>query len=308
MAAQSEPAALPVTPVVVEPRFEPPPTPEPKVTPPPVQQSEESKARIAKLESEKARLQADLTDARAELKAAKSQTTSAGGMLKEERERTAAEKQALEARIATLIAEKDRAEASRDQARITLASARARLEIYESTIREGAPVESAALQEALREAQKKVDMTVRAFAVIEQESGRVRNQLSGTDVQSLKADLETTRQALTTAQNDLVAEKNRSNNLARELARARPGALVVIDDSPGLAPPTAPYAANTDWAEAPAPDADAKIHVVADGENLSAISKLYYGTANRWMEIYAANRDVMKNENHLAPGMKLRIP
>jgi nucleoid-associated protein YgaU len=47
---------------------------------------------------------------------------------------------------------------------------------------------------------------------------------------------------------------------------------------------------------------------VADGENLSVISKRYYGNAGRWMEIFNANRDIMQNENSLAPGMKLRIP
>lgn len=59
--------------------------------------------------------------------------------------------------------------------------------------------------------------------------------------------------------------------------------------------------------ETPAP-ALPRIHTVTSGETLSAISQRYYGTPNRWQEIFNANRDVMSSPNQLALDMKLRIP
>jgi nucleoid-associated protein YgaU len=72
--------------------------------------------------------------------------------------------------------------------------------------------------------------------------------------------------------------------------------------------PTRPSAAPANRPDSAAPYIEAKVHTVADGENLSAIAKRYYGNAGRWMEIFNANRDILQNENSLSPGMKLRIP
>jgi len=51
-----------------------------------------------------------------------------------------------------------------------------------------------------------------------------------------------------------------------------------------------------------------RFHVVAEGETLTRISMRYYGTSTRWEEIYDANRDVLKGQNALRPGQRLRIP
>jgi nucleoid-associated protein YgaU len=65
---------------------------------------------------------------------------------------------------------------------------------------------------------------------------------------------------------------------------------------PGAPPPTGPSAMRR--------------HVVAQGEGLFAIARKYYGTASaaKTKAIYEANRDVMKNEGDLRPGMELKIP
>ena len=55
---------------------------------------------------------------------------------------------------------------------------------------------------------------------------------------------------------------------------------------------------------APAP----RTHVVAPGDTLGKISRLYYGTANRWPEILAANSDVLRDERSLVVGRILKIP
>ena len=51
-----------------------------------------------------------------------------------------------------------------------------------------------------------------------------------------------------------------------------------------------------------------KIHIVQKGDTLSSISAKYYGSANQWRKILAANRDNLPNPNRLTPGIKLIIP
>ncbi|MBL8057144.1 MAG: LysM peptidoglycan-binding domain-containing protein [Anaerolineales bacterium] len=62
-------------------------------------------------------------------------------------------------------------------------------------------------------------------------------------------------------------------------------------------------------AEAAALRAKWQRHTVAAGETLSHISLKYYKTANRWQEIYEANKDVIgDNHNLIKPGQELVIP
>ncbi len=51
-----------------------------------------------------------------------------------------------------------------------------------------------------------------------------------------------------------------------------------------------------------------RIHTVAEGDSLTRISTRYYGTPNRWQDIYDANGDTLKGASSLKPGQKLRIP
>jgi len=52
----------------------------------------------------------------------------------------------------------------------------------------------------------------------------------------------------------------------------------------------------------------ARMHVVASGDSLSKISQRYYGTANRWQEIYNANAGKLGPNGILRVGTELRIP
>ncbi len=52
----------------------------------------------------------------------------------------------------------------------------------------------------------------------------------------------------------------------------------------------------------------ARMHVVASGDSLSKISLRYYGTANRWQEIYNANTGKLGPNGVLRVGTELRIP
>lgn len=49
-------------------------------------------------------------------------------------------------------------------------------------------------------------------------------------------------------------------------------------------------------------------HVVQAGESLSKIAKVHLDDANRYMDIFNANKDQLKDPNLIHPGQKLLIP
>lgn len=92
--------------------------------------------------------------------------------------------------------------------------------------------------------------------------------------------------------NKLVETKNTINQIALEKPAAAapfPGA-----SAPGMAGSPLP--------------AGARIHEVVSGETLSKISKHYYGDANKYMKIFEANKDILKDPDLIKVGQKLKIP
>ncbi|MGJ8625011.1 MAG: peptidoglycan-binding protein LysM [Yoonia sp.] len=53
---------------------------------------------------------------------------------------------------------------------------------------------------------------------------------------------------------------------------------------------------------------DAVFHTVESGENLSAIAKKTLGSANRYTEIFEANKPMLTDPDKIYPGQVLRIP
>lgn len=53
---------------------------------------------------------------------------------------------------------------------------------------------------------------------------------------------------------------------------------------------------------------EATYYDVKSGDTLSKIAKQFYGDANRYHEIFEANRPMLKNPDEIYPGQKLRIP
>jgi nucleoid-associated protein YgaU len=47
---------------------------------------------------------------------------------------------------------------------------------------------------------------------------------------------------------------------------------------------------------------------VKSGESLSKIAKRVYDDGNKYMKIFDANKDVLKDPNAIKPGQKLKIP
>lgn len=50
------------------------------------------------------------------------------------------------------------------------------------------------------------------------------------------------------------------------------------------------------------------VHKVAKGENLSVIAKKYLGNANKYMDVFNANKDILKNPDLIQVGQELKIP
>ena len=50
------------------------------------------------------------------------------------------------------------------------------------------------------------------------------------------------------------------------------------------------------------------IYEVQGGDSLSKIAKRHYGDPMKYMEIFNANKDILKDPNMIHPGQKLRIP
>jgi nucleoid-associated protein YgaU len=61
-------------------------------------------------------------------------------------------------------------------------------------------------------------------------------------------------------------------------------------------------------AEAPKGETVTRTYTVVAGDNLSKIAKKIYGDANRWKEIFEANRGIIKNPDLIHPGQALKIP
>ena len=80
------------------------------------------------------------------------------------------------------------------------------------------------------------------------------------------------------------------------------------------APPAAPVRAVAAPPARPAPaavpaaPAAGRTHTVQPGDTLSKLAQKYYNNRARWHDIYAANRNVMKNEADLHVGTELKIP
>lgn len=51
-----------------------------------------------------------------------------------------------------------------------------------------------------------------------------------------------------------------------------------------------------------------QMYTVVRGDSLSKISKHFYGNANRWREIFDANRDKISDPDLIQPGQVLKIP
>ena len=71
---------------------------------------------------------------------------------------------------------------------------------------------------------------------------------------------------------------------------------------------TANISVDPSRAPAAAPASADKTYTVKAGDTLSAISKQFYGSANDYMKIFEANRNILSDPNKINPGQVLNIP
>ena len=106
-----------------------------------------------------------------------------------------------------------------------------------------------------------------------------------------------------------------SNQIARgDSPFARPEmAFMSSGDKPGDKPkPDFSNVKSGSSSTAPPPAApkaaEPRTYTVVAGDNLSKISKKFYGDANKWTKIFEANKDTIKNPDLIRVGQVLRIP
>lgn len=56
------------------------------------------------------------------------------------------------------------------------------------------------------------------------------------------------------------------------------------------------------------PEPESQMYTVVRGDNLSRISKQFYGTPNKYMLIFEANKPMLNHPDKIYPGQVLRIP
>ena len=67
-------------------------------------------------------------------------------------------------------------------------------------------------------------------------------------------------------------------------------------------------AAVDDQINAAEPAPEATFYEVKSGDTLSKIAKQFYGDANKYPQIFEANRPMLKDADEIYPGQRLRIP
>jgi LysM repeat protein len=119
--------------------------------------------------------------------------------------------------------------------------------------------------------------------------------------------VKTLKQENDSLKRELMAATARVQQLENVLGQAR-------RSSPGqpagqiVQTPTSASSPQMVTSEAPSPASAPRTYTVQSGDTLSTISKRFYGTPSRWIDIFQANRDRISSENALRVGQTIRIP
>lgn len=121
--------------------------------------------------------------------------------------------------------------------------------------------------------------------------------------------VKTLKQENDSLKRELMAATARVEQLENVLGQARRSAPEPSAGQPArIQPPTSPRQTAAPTAQAPSPDSAPRAYTVQSGDTLSTISRRFYGTPSRWLDIYQANRDRLSSENALRVGQEIRIP
>lgn len=176
--------------------------------------------------------------------------------------------------------------------------------------------ELARVSAAKAAAEDKLATALRSYTLLAQERDELRTRVA--DLSSRQASLVSALAAAeaqardTTAANSAVtlasAELETLRNRAATAERAAESARAEAERAHQLLAGTRPAASAPTRPTTVTPGQPARTHTIASGETLSGISLRYYGTAARWPEILAANRDVLPDERSFIAGRTIRIP
>lgn len=120
--------------------------------------------------------------------------------------------------------------------------------------------------------------------------------------------VKTLKQENDSLKRDLVAAEKRVGQLENVLGQAR---RIPEPQTARVATTTSQPARNpSPAASSPTPDPEnvPRSYTVQSGDTLTTISRRFYGTPSRWMDIYQANRDRLSSENALRVGQEIQIP
>jgi LysM repeat protein len=155
------------------------------------------------------------------------------------------------------------------------------------------PAELATLKRQLADTETKLNAALRTYTLQREENARLAAELAAAT-------------SPRTAASPGPAEPSAPASTVSSRVTApptRPGAMT----SPGSA--AAPVVESaTSPPPAAAPALAARTYTVVPGDTLTKISRRFYGTSDRWPEIYAANMGSFRNANVLRTGLVLKIP
>jgi nucleoid-associated protein YgaU len=174
------------------------------------------------------------------------------------------------------------------------------------------------------DAEANLATALRSYSVVQAENDQLKaeNEKAAAEKAAIEAQLAVTKNAmpiaaqanslreqLRQAQGQAAALAAENSQLKTRLALSGPVAL-----PQSAAAPTRPSAASgippsgTPNPPSSAPAPAARTHTIATGDTLAKISRQYYGTPDRWSDILAANRDILRDEKSLIIGRVIRIP
>src|SRR5215475_12417312 len=102
-----------------------------------------------------------------------------------------------------------------------------------------------------------------------------------------------------------------ANKVWDEIKRINPQLDDIMADfpvDPSLAAKRAPSAASTTSTPSGKQTPQFQLYTVKPGDTLSKISQQFYGNAKDYMRIFNANKDQLKDPDHVNVGQELKIP